>query len=350
MKKEPARILSFDLARIIAVLAVIMIHISGWYVYAYERGSAEFLLGNLLDSMSRIAVPIFLMISGALMLDETKEVSIGKLLGKNIKTIALLFVFWSLFYVLTDCIIDPLLRGNPLDLKEIVTSLIEGHYHMWYLYMIIGLYLITPFLRCFVSKANKNLVLLFIGISLVVQFSQPLIRELAFFYPSAQYVNEILEMFHLDFFCGYTTYYLAGWYIYHVGFDKKWQKTALYAVSAIGLIMTILYVQKTKDYPNAYDQMNVFVFGYSIGAFHLINNLKIKEDNKFVKPLTVLSNLSFGVYIIHPFFQSAFEKLVPYNDMPVLYIFANFITISVLSFATSYVMSKVPVLKKLVRM
>lgn len=350
MEKKQVRILSFDLARVIAILTVIMIHLTGWYVYAYERGSTEFLLGNLLDSTSRISVPFFLMISGALMLDERRELSLEKLFGKNIKSIALTFLFWSPFYVLTDSIIDPLLRGNPLELKKIVTALVEGHYHMWYLYAIIGLYLITPFLRCFVKKENKHLVLLFIGIALAVQFTKPVIRQLAFFYPSVTYINEVLGLFHLDFFCGYTTYYLAGWYIHHIGFDKKWQKIALYVTSAIGLLTTILYVQKTKDYKNAYDQMNLFIFGYSIGAFHLISNLKIQEDSKFVKPLIVLSNLSFGVYIVHPFFQSAFEKLVPYNDMPVLYILANFITVSVLSFATSYVMSKVPVLKKLVRM
>lgn len=350
MKKQQTRILSLDLARVIAVLAVIMIHVSGWYVYAYERGSTEFLMGNILDSTSRIGVSLFVMISGALLLNEERELPLRKLFGKNILSIALLFIFWSPFYVVTDSIIDPLLRGNALDVKKIVTSLIEGHYHMWYLYMIIGLYLITPFLRCFVNKANKHLVLLFIGIALVVQFTQPLVRGLALMFAPAAYINEILGMYHLDFFGGYTTYYLAGWYIVHVGFDKKWQKTALYVIGAICLLATILYVQNTKAYTIAYTEMNLFIFGYSVGAFLLITNLKINADGKAVKLLIALSNLSFGVYIVHPFFQSAFEKLIPYNGIPVVYILGNFAAVSILSFATCYVMAKVPGLKKIVRM
>ena len=67
------RVCSFDLMRIIAICAVILIHISADYVKSYPNDSIEFISNNILCSCSRFAVPVFLMISGALMLNEEKK-------------------------------------------------------------------------------------------------------------------------------------------------------------------------------------------------------------------------------------------------------------------------------------
>ena len=65
-----------DITRIVAVLAVIMIHTSSGFVTLYDTSSIEFLWGNIFDSISRIGVPLFVMISGSLMLDEEKNITI----------------------------------------------------------------------------------------------------------------------------------------------------------------------------------------------------------------------------------------------------------------------------------
>lgn len=66
-----------DVLRVIAIAAVIMIHVSASFVNFYNS-SLDFALGNIFDSISRLAVPIFLMISGALMLNEEKEFNCKK--------------------------------------------------------------------------------------------------------------------------------------------------------------------------------------------------------------------------------------------------------------------------------
>ena len=64
---------SLDIIRIIAVCAVIMVHTCDYFLNNYNPSTSEFVFGNIFDSLSRIGVPLFVMVSGALMLDEKKK-------------------------------------------------------------------------------------------------------------------------------------------------------------------------------------------------------------------------------------------------------------------------------------
>ena len=177
--KKTRRVVSLDLIRTVAALMVVMIHCSSPFVKSFETASREFVLGNFFDGISRAAVPLFVMTSGALLLDERREFSVKKFYGKNVKNLVLLLVFWSAFYAVLYQVIFPLARGEAADVPELIHDFVFGHYHMWYLYMAVGLYLITPFLRCVAVKENAGLVRLFLGISLAAQFTVPLTQALA---------------------------------------------------------------------------------------------------------------------------------------------------------------------------
>lgn len=68
------------------------------------------------------------------------------------------------------------------------------------------------------------------------------------------------------------------------------------------------------------------------------------------KLLETLSKLSFGVYIIHPLWITAVGKCYQYSGGPLLYILCDTVIIVILSFATCYGLSKIPVVKKIVRL
>ena len=91
---KKVRIYYLDVLRVIACLAVVMIHSSAGFVVK-NIGSVNFWIGNLFDSLSRIGVPIFIMIPGALMLDENYDFSFDKMFG-HITKIVLFFVFCSI--------------------------------------------------------------------------------------------------------------------------------------------------------------------------------------------------------------------------------------------------------------
>lgn len=349
MRSTNNRVLSLDITRIAAVLAVVMIHASACFI-TESKTAYEFAVGNIFDTISRIGVPLFIMISGALMLDEHKNSSVNLLLKKNIKNLVFLLVFWSAVYDLIYHVFLPLINHKAINLKEIMIAFTHGHIHMWYLYMIIGLYLITPFLRCFVCIQNKKLVLLFIAISLLAQFTLPIIQGLSLIRESFILLAQFLNKFSLNFFGGYTTYYLAGWYIVHIGFNRRWEKIGIYIASILSIFITFSYVQITRDYNYGYSNTNIFIFLYSVGAFYILNKFKNIKSKKVENIIILLSNLCFGIYIFHPIIRTIFEYAIPYRKLPFIYILTKFFTIYILSLIYCILVSKLPILRKTIRM
>lgn len=340
---------SLDVARIVAVLAVVMVHCSAPFVKGNQQFSFEFIFGNLFDSISRIGVPLFLMISGALFLDERKEVTLKNILLKNVKSLAIITIIWAIIYSSVYNIVFPLLNGESINVKSFISGIANGHYHMWYLYMIIGLYIITPFLKKFVCKENKEMVLFFIIISFCLHFFTPIINAMCELGLNLSIINTFINKFHLDFFGGYITYFLVGWYIVHIGIKQKWLTYVMYFLGAAALAFIVLFVQYTGDYTNAYENICAPVFVYSISVFLALNNININFKEKTAKKLTTLSKLTFGVYIIHVLVLSVYSILFPYSRYSALYIVVCFAIVVCSSFLISYVISKIPVLKKILK-
>lgn len=340
---------SLDVMRIVAVFAVVMIHCSGSFVANYSPVTIEFVIGNLLNSISRIGVPLFLMISGSLFLDEHKEITVKNILSKNVKSMAIITLVWAVIYAMAYKVALPFLRNEAVDIKNVIEGIATGHYHMWYLYMIMGIYLITPFLKKFVCEKNKELVLLFIIISFCAQFLAPVINAMSALGMNLSFINSWIEQFNLGFFNGYITYYLAGWYIVHIGIKQKWLTNLIYLLGAMALVSIIVFVQFTGDRSNAYANIGAPVFIYSVSVFLALNNIKWKFKENTNKKVVELSKLTFGVYIIHVMVLTACDELLPYSQNSAVYLLVRFAVVACSSFLASYIISKIPVAKKIIK-
>lgn len=343
------RIYSLDYIRVLAVLAVILTHTSALIVTGSMPPELNFWIGNIFDSLSRLGVILFVMVSGALMLDENRPLTLRKLFCKKIVGIVALIIFWSAFYAFIYRVAIPSLFMDPVDWRYFFTSFVSGHYHMWYLNMLVGLYLATPFLRAFVKKDDITLVKLFIGVSAVSQFFKPLLKALRPLWPDAKLVLDMLSQFHLSFFSGFVACYLLGWYLLHVGLEKR-HEYALYVAGALSLLATILYVGITGDYKNGYSNMNVFIFIYAASVFYALVQYAPMLKDKALEMMTTMAKLSFGVYIIHPLVLS-YVITFWFDDMPALAgVIVWTLTVAVLSFIICWALSKIPVLRKTIRM
>ncbi len=342
--------ITLEVARIIAVFAVVMIHCSGVFVSQYDVSSYEFLWGNIFDSISRIGVPFFLMISGSLMLDEKKKIPLKLLFSRYLKNIVLITFAWAVIFSLIYQCVLPLLQNETVTIHNIFRDIITGHYHMWYLYMFIGIYFALPFLKAFVCKENKNLVLLFIGISLVTQFTVPLLDVFKSRFSVLAYTSSLLKDFQLHFFAGYLSYYLAGWYIVHIGIQKKWIRLCLYILSALSLVGMILYIQHTGNYNAVYENVGLPVFLYSVGAFLALSRVSFKLNDFWKNLIMKFSGLTFGVYMVHVIAITLYSRIFPYTKLPVLYNLAFLAAVAFTSFGVCFLLSKIPFIKKLIRM
>ena len=289
------------------------------------------------------------MTSGALLLDENRKFSMRDLFMNRIFRTILLLMVWSAVYAIGYGIIAPLIDGSPIQMRGVITSFIMGHFHLWYLYMLIGLYLALPFLRTIVSKANKHLVLLYLGISLFIQFTAPIIRIVGQYWDLAAYITAFLNKFYLNFFCGYISYYLIGWYITHVGISKQ-LRYLVYLLSLLAVVATILYVNITGDYVNAYDNMNLLVFIYSTGAFLAINSIRLTPKEHTKNGIIKISRYSFGMYVVHVLFLSIARNLIPPSLIITPFnLLLRLAIVFLLSWFTTFLLSKIPFVKKAVR-
>ncbi|TDO77469.1 acyltransferase-like protein [Flavobacterium chryseum] len=145
--------------RVIAVFAVVFVHTASPLVTKFsELPSESWHVANFYDSIARFCVPIFVMISGALLLN--KDYEIGTFFKKRFLRIGFPFLFWSICYVLYSIFIKPnnYQKTHFFEiLKKLIRSLYFGSaYHLWYVYMLFGLILIIPILNAWIVRAKKN--------------------------------------------------------------------------------------------------------------------------------------------------------------------------------------------------
>lgn len=119
-----------------------------------------------------------------------------------------------------------------------------------------------------------------------------------------------------------------------------------YVMGILSLLISITYVQLTKDYANGYSNFSLLILIYASAVFIMLNNLSaIKIGERAKKIITLLSKLTFGVYIIHPFFLALVGQRLAYRGNPLVYCLSLFLVSTVLSFFSCLIVSKIPVIK-----
>lgn len=345
------RIYYLDILRVVACLCVILTHASSQFVVE-EIGSFNFWIGNIVDGLSRIAVPLFVMISGVLMLDKNYHYTTKKLI-KHIVKMIMFFVFWSAIYSIVLNIIEPvIIQHKPIDIKKIIGSFIEGHYHLWFIYMIVGLYLILPLLRLWVKEENKKYVEYFIILSIIFTYIIPQIISIGSNYSDIfENINDIIqERLNIKYVGGYTTYFLLGWYIHN--YDLK-NKKSIYALGVIGTIITIVgtYVLSvsTGKAVQMYDNLSFNILFQSIMIFMLIKTKFQHTNNKENKFITIVSKNSLGIYAIHAAFVPIIYNLLIKAGLQIAIINISlvFIISFIIALLGSYIISKIPIIKRI---
>lgn len=343
-QKTSARNYSLDLVRTVAILFVLLLHSSA--VFISDNLSP---VSNVLNSLSRPAVPLFVMLSGALMLNEAKQREAKTIFRSALQMLGLT-ILWAVLYSVLFEVIIPLVRSKEIFLYNVIKVAFNGYYHMWYMYMLIGLYACIPFLRCFVKKENKQLIRIFIAIGLLSVFLKPMIAFLSQFFHPLRFISIYLDKFHLDFFAGYVVYFVTGWYIVHIGIHNKKLKYFLYALSVASLVTIILLLQWTGDKDTLHSNSNILVYLYAVGLFTLFNDVSVTAHSLIGRSILFFSKYSFGIYMIHAAIDVIVGQALASLSHPAIHIPLRFIVVLTISTILCVITSKIPIVKKLLRM
>lgn len=296
------RRLYLDVLRAWACISVIVIHVCAYYAQVDVNG-IDFLVGNALNSVARAAVPLFVMISGALTLDEQYRFT-GEKLRRNIKNRVLFFAIWSSLYALVFHVAAPLVKGEAVSVQRVFESLLSGHHHLWFIPMLIGLSLILPLLRLWVKRENKQYVEYFLMLSLIFASVVPFVTEkLCDLFPAASCIYSLTDNLHLQYVAGFTGYYVLGWYLHN--FPPK-RRSVWYAAGALGLLLTFggtqIFSRLMDESKNFYSVFATGIVGYSAALFVLAKSLFDGREHargilcRFVR---IVCDHSMGVYAIH---------------------------------------------------
>ena len=334
------RVIYLDLLRIVSMIAVVVLHTASArqiYVDVYSLAWNSF---NIYNGIVRWAVPVFVMISGALFLNPLREVTVKQILTKNLLRIVTVYIFWSVLNAFIDSL---MYSGSFFD------YLISGRYHMWFLLMIAGLYLVVPLLRKI--TVDNVITRYFLILSFVMAILLPAVGALL--KPlNIGLVNSISEVFGRMNFLGYVFYFVLGYYLSSVDIPKK-SMGICYILGVFGFISTVLLTLLSSFYSG---ETNEFFYGYltvnvmleSVLVFVLFKNkIQVKND-KAKKVIMYLSKLSLGVYMTHVFFLELFIKLGldTLSMNPVISVPCISILAVLMSLLVSALLNKVPVVNK----
>ncbi|WP_348823506.1 acyltransferase [Flavobacterium aestuarii] len=281
-----------SLLRILATFSVIVIHVSGSLVNQFGIVSMfDWNVANFFDSISRYSVPVFFMISGALLLG--KDYELIDFLRKRFGKIIPPFVFWSLIYSLLKRYV---FGGEYFSLIKIIKDVFYGSkYHLWFVFALFGVYLTVPILRKWIKQASKKeiiYVLIIWSITLLLT-----IPKFKIYFPKIDFT----------YFSGFIGYFVLGYFLSLFKFKKKISIFLIFFGSTITFLGTYYFTVKNgKFYNYFYEYLCLNTFIVSAGVFMFFN--KIESANlKIALRVTQLNQACFGIYLMHPLVLEIFK-------------------------------------------
>lgn len=276
----------YDLIRGLAIIFIVFIHSMGRLATAAEGDTFYLRLESAsIQSIISTGVHLFILLSGALLLG--KEESAGVFYRKRIRRIIPPFLIWSLVVYTLTCLVSgpiPWKTVIPEFLRQFLTQGVHGTY--WFVYMIIGLYLVTPLLRI-VCRDEKNCLLL-LGITASVYL-------LNLIWPDFLATG---RWFNLNTSC--LLDYVAGFTIVRFLREKSWLRPAawaLFATSVAADIFCRFFIGEVLP----------FEIASALSLFSLL--VTHPGPVRLSRPFRLLSETCFGIYLSHCLFISAFVRL-----------------------------------------
>lgn len=332
MNGQTKRQTELDILRLLALLAVIAIHSSGF---------GDGLLACGIHAAIVWSVPVFFMISGRFFLDPARSVTPERLMRKYLPHIILAFLVWSVVYTLWY-----VLSGtyDGLNIFGILTQYIEGPYHFWYLYALAGLYVLTPLLR--LVAADDTLMAYFLALFALCNVA---FEYLIYLPKIGPILNAFLSRLHLDMVTQYVGYYMLGWFIQrHRDRIGTRLEITIYAVGFLMFAVTIAAEclvspeLRAADFVKQYMKPNVVLYSAALYTFFVKRVAHVHISEKAQVVWGRLTELSFGVYCIH----ALINEFMPTLPLAALAPVVRVVCIYLASLGLTILIRRIPVIGK----
>jgi len=344
--------LNVDLIRVVAITFVIFLHVATEPHVAVDIMAPEevtrWWVSNIYGSLARPAVPLFIMLSGALLLQPSKlNEPLRVFFKKRLDRIGLPFLFWGIAYFAWRGFVN----GETLTFDSVLHGILTGPYlHFWFLYLITGLYLITPLLRVIVAYAEWRVIRYFLWLWVIGTAILPVLNM----FETSNLLSLVFVM------TGGVGYFLAGPYLLRIR-PRSWFLLLLFFAGTTWTIMGTYIVTGTigeRFTQIFYEPTSFSVIIASMALFMLLANAPVaKIQNRiprFNSLLRQISQNTLPIYLFHVMVLEALQKgffgfrisittMNPIFEVPLLTLLTLFICFSVI-----YLAKKVSFVKKLI--
>lgn len=351
-EKQNSRVFYFDYLRVWATIGVVVLHAAVLVFVTERKGEVDFAsqfnVGNAYDSLGRFGVSCFFMISGALLLAPHHRFR----LRKQTLRVFVPLVVWSAVYAVANVYFTrhdlPVINGsNPDDgsFLEALKSFFTGPlaYHLWFVYVLVGIYLVVPLLRPLTAlpdAVRTRLLEYALGLWLVFTLLIPAARNV---WPS------LLKPYALvfpDLPTGYLGIVLLGFYLHHR--EVRVHRLVLIAGAAAGVGATFLlvYFEQTRRDGSlwAYNNLTPHVVLFAACIF-LLAKTTFDRPGRYFAFIALFSRLSYRIYLVHVLILHYLRAISPlkdwYLDAPLIAIPALAAITLAASFALAWLIDQV---------
>lgn len=292
---EKKRQVQLDILRCMATYLVVLLHVISPYLNnPAHHGLGLWTACNLLAFLCQAGVPLFFMLSGCLLLGREETLDCAAFYKKRLRRLLVPFLCWQVLYYLEGCLAD----GLAPSLLQFVRDLAfrGSKYHLWFVYQIMAIYLLLPFLKRITDAVSRGQLLWLI---FLIILPTTLLR----------FVNVVESVVWISPFSAlmenYIAFFLLGHYLqkYPPGRYERW---GVYA-AALVFVRIGLWGNRFFSTP---DRLNlIFNEGYAIPQYLTAAALFLLVDRLCrlhppgegtARRAKALSGLSFGVYLAHP--------------------------------------------------
>ncbi|WP_044269691.1 acyltransferase [Bacteroides timonensis] len=361
-QKPWQRIVWLDVVRLIAMFTVVCCHCTD--PFNFYPGTAPDIAdikfwGAVYGAMLRPCVPLFVMITGALLLPVRGDASV--FYKKRIPRVLFPFLIWSVIYNLFPWItgllgVEPkvILDFFPYSGEEVMRqslavslgyvaelpfnfSLLDVH--MWYIYLLIGLYLYLPIFSAWVEKVSERAKLWFLlawGVTLLIPYYSEFVSK--YLWGTCSWNSFGM----LYYFAGFNGYLLLGHYLRNHDWTGRQSVLIGIPMFAVGYAVTFFGFRYMTALPNLTDEMLELFFTYcslnvvmmTIPVFMWAKRVNVRSE-WVIKALSNLTLCGFGIYMIHYFFTGPAVVLMRAAGVP---LYLQIPAAAVLAFGVSWLL------------
>ncbi len=344
------RVFYLDVLRVLAALAVIMVHSTSqnWHNVAYDSGAWQAMV--CWNSLVRWPVPLFVMLTGILMLDPDREVSWKELYTRRIPRLVTAYLFWSGAYALYR-------YAQGSTLADALRQFINGRFHMYYIGVAIGLYMAVPVFRAFTRE--KKLMAYFLGICFLWSFLLPSAVSLlaaggngALAFLSAR-IQSLLDSSGFPLSGTYAFYFVFGLYLHKYPVSRKQYRWSL-ALGVLGMALRagVLIWEGSRGSGSSTPYEFCIPDLWAVTALFLLGKHTLEGSpvpERLRRLLGTLSACTFGIYLSHMLVMDILRDFLRIDSLsihPALSILPHSLAVFGLSLGLVFGMGKITFFKK----